>query len=74
MTRGASIVVQAVLLAVTTGCATPITSGPPPSSSDPGRPASTTTTRVDAAQAARLQRIMVPLVRVMDHANRFSGR
>ena len=40
---------------------------PAPPSSDAGRTASTTTTRVDPAQAARLQRTMVPLIRVMDH-------
>ena len=67
MTRGAPIVVLAALIAASTACATPTSSGPPPSSSDAGRTASTTTTRVDPAQAARLQRIMVPLVRVMDH-------
>ena len=37
-------------------------------SSDTGRAAPTTTTRVDPAQAARLQRIMLPLIRVMDHS------
>jgi len=67
VTRGAPIVVLAALIAASTACATPTSSGPPPSSSDAGRTASTTTTRVDPAQAARLQRIMVPLVRVMDH-------
>lgn len=66
MTRGAPIVLLAALLAVSAACAGPMTSGPPPSS-DAGRTASTTTTRVDPAQAARLQRIMVPLIQVMDH-------
>jgi metalloprotease len=67
VTRGAPITVLAMLLAASTACAGPTTSGPPPPSSDAGRTASTTTTRVDPAQAARLQRIMVPLIRVMDH-------
>lgn len=66
MTRGASIAVLAALLAASTACAGPTTSRPPPAS-DAGRTGSTTTTRVDPAQAARLQRIMVPLIRVMDH-------
>ena len=67
MTRGAPIVLLAALLAATMACVGPITSGPPAPSSDAGRTAPTTTTRVDPAQAARLQRIMVPLIRVMDH-------
>jgi putative metalloprotease len=67
VTRGAPITVLAMLLAASTACAGPTTSGPSPPSSDAGRTASTTTTRVDPAQAARLQRIMVPLIRVMDH-------
>ena len=67
MTRGAPITLLAALLAASTACAGPMTSGPPPPGSDAGRTASTTTTRVDPAQAARLQRIMVPLIRVMDH-------
>jgi putative metalloprotease len=66
VTRGAPIAVLAALLAASTACAGPTTSRPPPSS-DAGRTGSTTTTRVDPAQAARLQRIMVPLIRVMDH-------
>jgi predicted Zn-dependent protease len=66
--REASSLIVAVLLAASTSCAGPTTSTPPPSSGDAGRtPATTTTTRVDTAQAARLQRIMVPLIRVMDH-------
>ena len=67
MTRGAPMIVLAALLAASTACAGPMTSGPRPPSRDAGRTASTTTTRVDPAQAARLQRIMVPLIRVMDH-------
>ena len=67
MTRGAPIVLLAALLAASTACAGATTSGPPPPSSDAGRTAPTTTTRVDPAQAARLQRLMVPLIRVMDH-------
>lgn len=67
MTRGAPIVVLAALLAASTACAGPTTSRPPPPSGDAGRTTSTTTTRVDPAHAARLQRIMVPLIRVMDH-------
>jgi len=59
VTHGTPIVLLAALLAAGTACAGPTASGPPPSS--------TTTTRVDPAQAARLQRIMVPLIRVMDH-------
>jgi predicted Zn-dependent protease len=68
MTRGAPIVLLVALLSVSTACAGPMTSGPPPTSSDTGRAAPTTTTRVDPAQAARLQRIMLPLIRVMDHS------
>jgi predicted Zn-dependent protease len=65
--RGAPIVLLAALLAASTACAGALTAGPPPSS-DPGRTAPTTTaTRVDPVQAARLQRIMLPLIRVMDH-------
>jgi Zn-dependent protease with chaperone function len=64
--RGVRIVVLAAVLAVSTACASPMTSGSSPPSSDAGRTASTTT-RVDPAQAARLQRILVPLIRVMDH-------
>ena len=67
MTRRAPIVLLAALLAASTACAGASTSGPPPPSSDAVRTASTTTTRVDPAQATRLQRIMVPLIRVMDH-------
>jgi len=66
MTRGAPIVVLVALLAAGIACAGPMT-GPPAPSSDAGRTASTTTTHADPAQAARLQRIMVPLIRVMDH-------
>jgi Zn-dependent protease with chaperone function len=66
--RDASSLIAAVLLAASTSCAGPATSTPLPSSGDAGRTAATTTaTRVDAAQAARLQRIMVPLIRVMNH-------
>ncbi len=67
MTHGAAITVLAALLAASTACAGPMTSGPPPPGRDAGRTASKTTTRVDPAQAARLQRIMVPLIRAMDH-------
>jgi predicted Zn-dependent protease len=68
VTRGAPMVLLAALVAASTACAGPTTSKPaPPPSSGAGRTASTTTTRVDPAQAARLQRIMVPLIRVMDH-------
>jgi predicted Zn-dependent protease len=67
VTRGAPMVLLAALVAASTACAGPATSKPAPPSSDAGRTASTTTTRVDPAQAARLQRIMVPLIRVMDH-------
>lgn len=64
--RGASSIIVAGLLAAS--CAGPTTSTPPPSSGDAGRTSpTTTTTRVDPAQAARLQRILVPLIRVMDH-------
>jgi putative metalloprotease len=58
------------LLALVTSCAGPATTGrqAPPSapggSTDARRP--TTTARVDPAQAARLQRVMVPLLQVMD--------
>jgi putative metalloprotease len=58
--------VVAALLAATMACAGPMTSGPPPSR-DAGRTTSKATTRVDPAQAPRLQRIMVPLIRAMDH-------
>ena len=68
MTRGAPMVLLVALVAASTACAGPTTSKPaPPPSSGAGRTASTTTTRVDPAQAARLQRIMVPLIRVMNH-------
>jgi Zn-dependent protease with chaperone function len=59
------------LLALITSCAGPTTTGrqAPPSapggSTDARRP--TTTARVDPAQAARLQRVMLPLLQVMDH-------
>jgi predicted Zn-dependent protease len=59
------------LLALITSCAGPATTGrqAPPSTSggstDARRP--TTTARVDPAQAARLQQVMVPLLQVMDH-------
>ena len=66
MTRGAPMIVLAALVAASTACASPTTSQPAPPPSGAGR-ASPTTTRVDPAQAARLQRIMVPLIRVMDH-------
>ena len=64
--HGTPSVLLVALLAVSTACAGPMTSGPPSPSGDPGRTTSTTTTRVDPTQAARLQRIMVPLIRVMD--------
>ena len=67
MTRGALLVLLAALVATSTACAGPTTSKPAPPSSDAGRTTSATTSRVDPAQAARLQRIMVPLIRVMDH-------
>jgi Zn-dependent protease with chaperone function len=66
MTRGAPIVLLAALLTGNTAWAGALTAGPPPSGHT-GRTAPTTTTRVDPAQAARLQRIMLPLIRVMDH-------
>jgi len=59
------------LLALITSCAGPATTGrqAPPSapggSTDARGP--TTTARVDPAQAARLQRVMLPLLQVMDH-------
>jgi predicted Zn-dependent protease len=65
VTRGALLVLLAALVAASTACAGPTTSKPAPPSSDAGR--TTSTSRVDPAQAARLQRIMVPLIRVMDH-------
>jgi putative metalloprotease len=61
------MVLLAALIALSAACAGPTTSKPAPPSSDTGRTPSTRTTRVDPAQAARLQRIMVPLIRVMDH-------
>jgi len=67
VTRGASMVLLVALVASSTACAGPTASKPAPPSSDAGRTASTTTARVDPVQAARLQRIMVPLIRVMDH-------
>ena len=67
MTRGAAMVLLTALIAASAACVGPTTSKPAPPSSDAGRTASTGTTRVDPAQAARLQRIMVPLIRVMDH-------
>ena len=65
------IVALTVLLALVSACAGPMTTGrqAPPSaptgSTDTRRP--TTTARVDPAQAARLQRVMLPLLQVMDH-------
>ena len=67
MTRGAPLVLLAALVAASTACAGPTSSKPAPPSSDAGRTTSATTSRVDPAQASRLQRIMVPLIRVMDH-------
>ena len=64
------IAALSVLLALITSCAGPATTGrqAPPSapggSTDARRP---TTTRVDPAQAARLQRVMLPLLQAMDH-------
>src|SRR4249919_4320171 len=64
------IAALAALLALTS-CAglAPTGRQAPPSapggSTDAGRP--TTTARVDPAQAARLQRVMLPLLKVMDH-------
>jgi Zn-dependent protease with chaperone function len=58
------------LLALITSCAGPATTGrqAPPSTSggstDSRRP---TAARVDPAQAARLQQVMLPLLKVMDH-------
>jgi hypothetical protein len=66
MTRGVPIVLLAALLTASMACAGALTAEPPPSS-DTGRTAPTTSTRVDPAQAARLQRIMLPPIRVMDH-------
>ena len=58
----------AALLAMDVACAGPMTSGRSPSSSDTAAPAApTTASGVDRAQAARLQQIMVPLLRVMNH-------
>jgi Zn-dependent protease with chaperone function len=65
--RGAPSIVLAALLAASTACAGPTSSAPPPTSGTPGRTASTTPARANPEQAARLQRIMVPLIRVMDH-------
>jgi putative metalloprotease len=61
------MVLLAALIAASAACVGPTTSKPAPPSSDAGRTASKSTTRVDPAQAARLQRIMVPLIRVMDN-------
>src|SRR5437867_11471886 len=58
----------AAFVALTTACAGPTATGggsaPQPTTAT-RRP--TTTTKVDPAQAERLQRIMVPLLQVMDH-------
>jgi Zn-dependent protease with chaperone function len=63
------IVALTALLALITSCAGPATTGRQAPSSAPStdtrRP--TTTARVDPAQAARLQRVMLPLLQVMDH-------
>ena len=67
MTRGGPLVLLAALVAANTAYAGPTTPKSAPPSSGAGRTASTTTSRVDPAQAARLQRIMVPLILVMDH-------
>jgi hypothetical protein len=64
MKRLAPLSAVAVLALGCIACAGPVTSGsPPPSSSAAPTPA---TTRVDPGQAERLQRIMAPLIRVMD--------
>ena len=67
MTRGAPMILLAALVVASVACAGPTASKPAPPSGDAGRTASTTTTRVDPVQAERLQQIMVPLIRVMDH-------
>jgi Zn-dependent protease with chaperone function len=73
MMRCAPIAVLAVLLVLATACVGLVPTGgqePSPSSSpgspSAGRPA-TTAHGANPAQAARLQRVMVPLLRVMDH-------
>lgn len=69
--RRAPIAALASLLALVTACAGPVTTGrqePPRSpggSGDAHRPPPPA--RVDPAQAKRLQRVMVPLIQVMDH-------
>ncbi len=49
------------------GCAAIETSAPPSSPRAESPPPPTQTTKIDASQAERLKRIMVPLIRVMDH-------
>lgn len=58
------------LLALISSCAGPTTTGLPAPPSAPGGSTDVggpTTARVDPAQAARLQQVMVPLLRVMNH-------
>jgi beta-barrel assembly-enhancing protease len=57
-----SLLVAAALLG---GCAAIETSPPSPRAESPPPP--TQTTKIDASQAERLKRIMVPLIRSMDH-------
>ena len=69
--RFAPIAVLASLLALVTACAgLGTTAGPEPPSSpggSTGTAAPATTAAADPAQAKRLQRVMVPLIQVMDH-------
>ncbi len=73
MVRVAPIAILASLLVLVTACVGLVPTGgqePSPSSSpgspSAGRPAASAH-GADPAQAARLQRVMVPLLRVMDH-------
>ena len=64
------VVALIALLALVTSCAGLATTGRPPPPSAPGGSTDargTTTASVDPAQAARLQRVMLPLLQVMDH-------
>jgi Zn-dependent protease with chaperone function len=66
VTRAAAIL---AIAAAAVACAAPTTSAPGPSSPGPSSPTARrpSTIPVDARQGERLQRVMVPLVRAMNH-------
>ena len=69
MKRAVTPIAIGLAAAFAVGCASPVASPPSPqptSSSSSGRPAQTGRA-VDPRDAERLQRVMVPLIRAMDH-------